>query len=232
MIERRPVGGMGKTHVCGASAVHHFSFGRYQSHERLEWGLLRVLNRVQLEPGGKRELYPLGGMEVVIFVETGAVALHYGDRRSVLHHGEVGAVAMGLGGDYGFSNAGGSDTRIIEIWLEQDSRSPPRFVHSKVPHDRVIFASPRDRDTPVVPLRSQVRLSLLHFKPNQAVSIDLDGGPSYGCVTEGSALIGGISCESGDGIAILNEPVLEVIAAPQCKLLLIETLDRGARLPA
>lgn len=153
MIERSPACGMGTTHVCGASAVHHFSFGRYQSQERLEWGLLRVLNRIHLEPGGKRELYPLGGMEVVIFVEAGAIALHYGDHRVILHHGEVGAIALGLGGDYGFSNV----------------------------------------------------------ERSKSVQVVLDGGHGYGCVTQGSTSLGALSCASGDGIAILDELVLEVI---------------------
>lgn len=231
MIDRRPASGMGTTHVCGASAVHHFSFGRYQSHERLKWGLLRVLNRVQLESGGKRELYPLGGMEVVIFVEAGAIALHYGDHRAILHNGEVGAVALGLGGDYGFSNVGGSDTRIVEIWLEEDSRSQPRFVHGKVPHGQGILASHLGQDTPVVPLLSHVRLSLLNFERSQSAPVVLDGRHGYGCVTQGSARIGGTSCQSGDGFAILDEPVLEVNATAPCKLLLIETLDREAGQP-
>lgn len=138
---------------------------------------------------------------------------------------------LGLGGDYGFSNVGGSDARIIEIWLEQHSRRQPRFVHGKVPHGQETLASHLGRDNAVVPLLSHVRISLLNVERSKSVPVVLDGAQGYGCMTKGSARLGALFWASGDGIAIFDEPILEVASTEPCKLLLIETLEREVGQP-
>lgn len=227
MIERRAADNHGRTEFDGASAVHHFCFGRYQAVDRVGWGRLRVMNCMVLAADGKRQAHPLGGMEVVIIVESGEITLTIGDRDMVLRGGEVAAVTMGLGSDYGFHNSGGHPASVIEIWLVDDSLGLPKIASQRWPAGPSVLASALAEDAPLFELTGSARISRIEPDPTACDPIPLRGcGPAYALALAGSATVAGIACEAGDGLAIApGITALPVSAASPSSLLLIETLD-------
>lgn len=227
MIEKRDVGGMGRTTHTGASAVHHFCFGRYLPPDRLGWGRLRVLNRIELESGGRRDVYPLGGMHVVLLVEAGELKAQYGDHQQTIRRGEVAVITMGLGGDYGFSSGGGDGAVFTELWFEGASRRRPRLAHRKVSAEQPVIASCFQDDRPIVSLASPGRVSLWDLGVGQSVALDPRRGHAYVFLVTGEATVAGIACSAGDAVAAQGEIELVIVAGKAARILAVESLDEA-----
>lgn len=225
MIEKRDVRGMGRTIHTGASAVHHFCFGRYQAPDRLSWGRLRVLNRIDLEPGGRRDVYPLGGMHVVLLVEAGELQAQFGDRKQTIRRGEVAVITMGLGGDYGFSSSGGERTVFTELWFEGVSRRRPRLAHRKVSAEQPVIASCFLEDRPIVSLTSPGRVSLWNLEEGASLALHPQRGHAYVFLVSGDATMAGIICTAGDALASRGETELSIVASTASCILSVESLD-------
>lgn len=223
MLERRPAEKMGVTSFRGADSIHHFCYGRYQSPERLNWGCLRVLNRVRLDPGAKRDPHPLGGMEVVLLVETGEIEIQCGDRKTQLPSGGCAVLAMGLGADYGVLNVGDVVTEFIEIWFNIDApRDFPKVLSARLPVGTAAIASLHAADEAPMTLQSPVRVSQLMAVDSAVFQKRLEGEHSYLSVLAGEAIIGGLACRAGDAIALHDEMQVTIEPNEGCEILAIE----------
>lgn len=89
MIELRTAASFGKSNFHGVSSVHHFCFGPYQCAARVDWGRLRMLNRHDIAPNGRRAANFLAGMDVLLIVERGAIEAQSGDHHVRIGEGEA-----------------------------------------------------------------------------------------------------------------------------------------------
>jgi quercetin 2,3-dioxygenase len=228
MIEKRPAKEMGSSLFEGASAIHHFCFGRYQSPDRLNWGPLRVLNRLRLDPGSARDANYLGGMEVIVLVESGEVAVQCGEQNVRLHAGDIAGLMMGVGADFGFANPANKPAEIVEIWLTLDaSKGWPKLVSGHVPSDTAVLASRRAADFSVLSLSSPAAVSLLHLKAGESAELELRGDYAYAWLVEGRAEMGSLPCGGGDAVALRGEAQFTIAAASACKCLVVQSLGRS-----
>jgi redox-sensitive bicupin YhaK (pirin superfamily) len=226
MIEKRPANEMGSSLFEGASAVHHFCFGRYQSPDRLSWGPLRVLNRIRLEPGSARDPNYLGGMDVLVLVESGEIVVRCGEQDVPLQAGAMASLMMGVGADFGIANPSSKRTaELVEIWLTPEaSEGWPKLLSGHVASDMAVLASQHAAHFPILPLSSPAAVTLLHLAASERVDLQLRGEHAYIWLAEGEAVMGDFVCRSGDAIALQNEPGFSIAAAKACKCFVVESL--------
>ena len=222
MLERRRAEDLGATTFDGAASLHHFCYGRYQSAERLNWGNLRVLNQIRLEPGAARSPNFLGDMDVVILAESGAIAVQCDGRTVRLGPGGLAFLAMGVGGDYGIANVGASDAALVEIWF---SPSGGGADGQRYPATIASASSRAELDT----WQSQcgARVEVLSLTDGEQRDWGRQAAYGYAVVLEGAAWIGGLACATGDAVALHREDRVAIVADGRCDLLVIESPGNG-----
>ncbi|WP_281822943.1 hypothetical protein [Sphingobium sp. BS19] len=215
---------MGTTIFNGVRSIHHFCYGRYQSAERLNWGNLRVLNHVRLEPGAARSPNFLGSMEVIILAEAGEIEIQCGDRKLRLANGGCAILTMGLGGDYGIANVQNTEAAYTEIWVNV---SEAGALFSGTGNDNLRHAASistsrsRVKFLALTPL-SRAQASILTLADSELVDWRLEYPLAYVTVLDGQARIEGIWCETGDAIALNDESQIAIVAEGPCEILTIQ----------
>ena len=116
-------------------ARHSFSFAGYYRPDRMNFGLLRVLNDDEIAPGMGFGTHPHENMEIVTVPLEGAVA----HRDSMGHEeaisaGEIQAMSAGSGITHSEFNASNSDTlKLLQLWVMPARQNvTPRYDQKKV----------------------------------------------------------------------------------------------------
>lgn len=224
MLEKRSSVEMGTSSFKGAHSIHHFCYGRYQSADRLNWGNLRVLNRVRLEPGAARTPNFLGGMEVIILAEAGEIEIQCGDRKSRLANDGGSVLKMGIGAEYGISNVRSAAAAFIEIWFNMregalvSSNAEVRDLRRRASISTFQSRSDLMASTP----QSLARTSILALADSEIFNWRVNGPEAYITVLTGVALIGGIWCKTGDAIAIRDETEIAILANGPSQMLAMD----------
>lgn len=230
MIEKRPTESLGTTRFNGANTLHHFCFGPYQSAERLGWGSLRMLNRVQLEATGKRDPNFLGQMEILLIGLSGKVIVQCGERRRHLKEGGIAHIDLRAGCDYGIANSGEGPSELIELWLTTDCwQGRPKTRLSRLTHRQSIVASHRRQDMAASQLPSVATIALLD---TARATVDrhliVTEGHAYVCTLGGETRVGEVRCGPDQAVAIEGEKGLSVQMTGPGKCLVIECPTRRA----
>ncbi|MBV1691339.1 hypothetical protein KRR38_27550 [Novosphingobium sp. G106] len=223
MIEKRNAEDLGFTDFNGAQAAHHFCFGPYQSLDRVNWGALRMLNTISLKPGGAREPYFLGAMEVVIFVEEGRLDIICADRRVTLGRGEFAVLAMRTGGDFGFRNCGDQTAELIEIWFNRtDDLGMPTLRRGRVT-DQIVLAGHDGHGQADRWLSGETGVTRLENRAAEPISWTIvSGRPVYVLVLEGHAEIRDILLDHNDAAALRLENSTDLLIEKPGKYLILE----------
>lgn len=224
MIDLRPAAGLGATRFNGVHTIHHFCFGAYQAANRLDWGMLRTFNRVELEPKGARAPNFLGGMEVLLMAESGEAIVQCGESRLKLAPGKLALLTMNAGGDYGIVNRSSRPARLVEIWFATGCwEGQPRAITARWGDDRTTIASHRADENPALHLRSPARIRLLGGgDPARNACALRTGGHAYASVLDGDLRLGGRLLGKNDAAALLGERGLGIEAGPASRGLVIE----------
>jgi|GEM_PF-6997864 len=226
MIEHRPASTHGLTEFSGLHSAHHFCFGRYQAADRINWGSLRSLNHVSIDPKGEREPHFLGNMEVVLVMEAGRLVVHVNGLDIPIESDDILSVSTGMGTDYGVSNRSAQAAQYTEIWLALTDPSAARSSRKgKLDRDHdAILASAKRCDSALISTQAPAKLSLLVLEGGEARTIALRAdGHAYFYVCEGELTIGGYGCVSGDAVAVKKERAINLQARHLSRCLLIET---------
>ncbi|VAW16709.1 Pirin [hydrothermal vent metagenome] len=117
--------GADQLHYLAASNFHpantyfHFSFANYYNADRMNYGVLRVLNDDDVTPRGGFEQHGHRDMEIVSYVVRGQLT-HWdsaGDVENVLERGHVQIVTAGDGVMHSELNKSDKWTRFLQIWI-------------------------------------------------------------------------------------------------------------------
>ena len=112
------------------NSAHSFSFANYYNKEKLNFGMLRVLNDDIIAPSKGFDIHPHHNMEIITIPLSGS--LRHGDNmgnEEVLTTGEVQVMSAGTGVWHSEHNA--SDTaplNLFQIWIFSDEKGhEPRY---------------------------------------------------------------------------------------------------------
>ena len=208
----------------------HFSFDRYHDPEYMGFGNLRVFNDDRLVPGAVWPMHPHRDIEGLTYVVEGRFRHEddVGGAPGPLPAGSVQRMTLGSGAQHSEQNASRTEPmRFIQMWIIPDERGLEPGVEQRVftTEDRtgrlLKVIAPDGGDAVKVHGDASVYVSSL--PAGSAVRHDLASGRGvYLYVIEGDVAVNGEPMATGDAARIRDEPALEITAAADSELILVD----------
>jgi quercetin 2,3-dioxygenase len=230
MIELRPFDSLGGGHHGWLDTHHHFSFADYRDPTRVHWGSLRVWNDDAIAPGTGFDPHPHQDMEIITYVREGAITHQdsLGNTGRTVA-GDVQVMSAGTGIRHAEYNREKQTTRIFQIWIIPDQKGgAPSWDTRPFPKgDRagafVTLASGLPDDADALPIRTSARVLGATLKAGQRAEYRLGAGRhAYLVPATGKVEVNGIAADTGDGLAIADEQVLQVTATEDAEVVLVD----------
>ncbi|WP_207491707.1 pirin family protein [Aridibaculum aurantiacum] len=209
---------------------HSFSFGQYYEPEKMNFGVLRVLNDDIIEGGTGFGTHPHDNMEIVSIPIYGA--LQHQDStgtNAVINQNDVQIMSAGSGIKHSeYNHFKDKETNFLQIWVIPKKRNiQPRY-------DQKTF-DPANREnklqTVVAPddesaawINQDAWFSLGNFTSGHQAdyTIKKEGNGVYAFVIEGNVTINGQSLYKRDALGIWDTDKLNIEAATNAEILLID----------
>ena len=226
-----------KAHTRGAAnhgwleANHTFSFANYYNPERMNFGVLRVLNDDKIAPSRGFGTHPHDNMEIVSIPLEGA--LEHKDSMgngAVVQYGDVQVMSAGTGIQHSEYNAhDDQDMKLLQIWLFPNKRNvKPRYDQISVKsiekkNEFYQVLSPNADDQGVwIHQDAWFHLGDFDKEINTSYKINKPGNGVYAFVIQGDAEIAGQPLSTRDGFGIWNVDEFEIKADKDSRILLME----------
>ena len=209
---------------------HSFSFGEYYDSDRVQFGMLRVLNDDSVIGGAGFPTHPHSNMEIVSIPLSGALAHKdsTGTEKSI-ETGEVQIMSAGSGLSHSeYNNSASEDVNFLQIWvLPKEKNIRPRY-------DQKYFNAEERKNklqTVVAPnieealwINQDARFTLTDLESDVSIIYDLarEGQGVYVFVIEGSVEVGGERLEERDAVGISEVERIELKSNLNSSVLLIE----------
>lgn len=181
-----------------------------------------MLNLARLKPRGIRPPNLLGGMEVIVMPRLGEVEIVCDNRRIKTAAGEVVAISLGAGADFGLSNPTSCKAEILEIWLSLEQWLGHPVLRRARSNQNRIVASGISGDDPALRLEAPVRVELLATAAGEDLQLHLRGLKiGYICALAGEASVDGHKLRPHDALAFADQPpmALHVHECSECLLI-------------
>lgn len=210
---------------------HTFSFANYHHPQRMNFGVLRVLNDDKVAAGRGFGKHPHDNMEIISIPLAGD--LEHKDSMgnvAVIREGEVQVMSAGTGIYHSeYNRHPDKDVRFLQIWVFPEKKNvTPRYDQISVKsiakkNGFYQILSPYAHDQGVW-IHQQAWFHLADFDAGKADAYKLkkQGNGMYFFVLEGEAEIAGQKLERRDGFGIWNTQTAQVKATKDSRILLME----------
>jgi len=210
---------------------HTFSFSIYYDPERVNFGMLRVLNDDIVAAGQGFGTHPHNDMEIVSIPLSGALA-HKDSTgtEEVIYPNDVQVMSAGTGilhSEYNYSK--NKDTNFLQLWIFPDKKGHKPRYHQKSfnPEERknkLLFIVSPDKSDGKLWLNQEAYLSLTDLEKNKSLNykIHTKGNGVYLFLIEGKISIADETLSKRDGIGIWETDEISFKANEDSRILLIE----------
>ncbi len=213
------------------TAKHSFSFANYYNPDRMNFGVLRVLNDDRIAPSKGFGTHPHDNMEIISIPLAGA--LEHKDSMgngAVVRNGDVQVMSAGTGIQHSEFNAlDDQDMKLLQIWLFPNKKNvQPRYdqisikdIEKKNEFYQVLSPNANDEG---VWIHQDAWFHLGEFDQEIFTNYKMnkEGNGVYAFIIEGTAEIAGQALERRDGFGIWNVQDFEIIAGKNSRILLME----------
>ncbi|MEM9544729.1 MAG: pirin family protein [Bacteroidota bacterium] len=213
------------------TANHSFSFAHYYNPDRMNFGVLRVLNDDKIAPSKGFGMHPHDNMEIISIPLEGA--LEHKDslgNGAVVQHGDVQVMSAGTGIRHSEFNANtDQDMKLLQIWLFPNKKNvTPRYdqvsikdIEKKNTFYQVLSPNVDDQG---VWIHQDAWFHLGEFDQDVLTTYEVKkpGNGIYVFVIEGTAEITGQALGKRDGFGIWNVNDFEIQADKNSRILLME----------
>lgn len=210
--------------------AHTFSFGDYLAPEYTRFRKLRVMNEDFIAPGKGFGTHPHHDMEILSYVLSGR--LRHKDsmgNEQTIEAGEFQCMTAGSGITHSeFNPSSTQTTHLYQIWIFPDSKGlepgyqQQRFDSADVNQKFVLVASP-DSHEQSLPIHQDAKVFLSRPLPETQLQYTIASKRHLWLqVLAGSIRIGNDELHAGDGIAISEEPMLQLTAINDSQLMLFD----------
>lgn len=213
-------------------SYHSFSFAGYFNQERMNFGMLRVLNDDIVKPGMGFGTHPHRNMEIISIPIKGAISHKdsMGNQRSI-EVGEVQAMSAGTGLTHSeFNDSKTDDVNFLQLWIipEEEDVTPRYFQKEFSEEERQ-----NKFQTVVSPIKNPVDGSLLIHQNSSIKLLDLAKGKEidyhynqgqgvYYFLIDGEVDIDDIKLQKRDAVGIWDTTTSTIKAQSDAKLVSIE----------
>jgi len=211
-------------------SYHTFSFASYQNPERMNFGMLRVLNDDVVQPKMGFGTHPHRNMEIISIPITGPLSHKdsMGNKRAI-KVGEVQVMSAGTGITHSeFNDSKTSESNFLQLWIIPEKEEVTPYYDQKVFDEE-------DRknkfQTLVSPRTNHVEGSLPIYQQGYIYMIDLDQGfeteytlknAAYFFLINGEVEVADETLENRDAVGIENTEKVTIKASKKSKLLVID----------
>lgn len=213
------------------NAYHSFSFASWYNPDRVQFGMLRVLNDDTVAAGMGFGTHPHDNMEIITIPLEGDLA-HKDSmgNTEVIKTGDVQVMSAGTGIQHSeFNPNADQHTKLFQIWVFPKYRNvTPRYqqITLDVTEQKNNFAqilSPKADDAGVW-IYQDAWFYLADFDKgfSKTYSINKEGNGMYVFVISGTITVDGQELETRDGLGIWEFNELEFVATSEAKFLLME----------
>lgn len=222
MLTIRKADERGVTQLGWLDGKHSFSFGEYYDPRHIRFRTLRVINDDRVAPGGGFPTHPHREMEIVTYVISGS--LEHKDSiggGGVIRPGDVQAMTAGSGLTHSEFNP--SDTepvRLLQIWIFPEQKNlEPRYDQKHFPEaeraGRLRPIATRDgRDGSLVINQDAAIYAGVLTDGERVEHRVSEGRGVWVQVAVGGVTVNGQSLAEGDGLAIEDESLVEIVGVP------------------
>ena len=236
MIEIRPFVSLGAFSNSWLTARHHFSFGSYHDPARMGLGRLRVWNDDEIAAGTGFGAHPHRDMEIITFVRQGAIT-HQDNtgNEGRTQAGDVQVMHAGTGITHAELNQEAEPTRIFQIWIQPDQLGvTPGWETREFPlawgEGLQVLASgrPADKASGALPLYADAALLVAKLATGERASYALPAKrAAYLVAASGQIEVNGQTANARDGVALRDEPHIEINALHAAEILLVDVRDEA-----
>ncbi len=210
---------------------HTFSFANYQNSERMNFGVLRVLNDDQVASGMGFGKHPHRDMEIISIPLEGD--LEHKDSlgtTAVIRKGEIQVMSAGTGVQHSEYNRNKDEVvKFLQIWVIPNKLNvAPRYDQISLKENEKLndfqqILSPNPDDEGVW-IHQDAWFNLAKFEKGNAKEYKLhkNGNGVYVFILKGSAKIGDQVLEKRDGLGICNTEIFTLEATEDSEILLME----------
>lgn len=210
---------------------HTFSFGHYYHPERMNFGVLRVLNDDFVAANQGFDTHPHRDMEIISIPLSGALAHRDSmGNGSVICDGEVQVMSAGTGITHSEMNHHADEAvQFLQIWvLPRQKNVAPRYQQKNILNEQKIndfqqIVSPNPDDEGVW-IHQDAWFSLAKFRHHhqQNYVVKREGNGVYAFVIRGQAKIAGVQLGERDGLGLSEVAQFEVQAIGDADILLMD----------
>lgn len=210
---------------------HTFSFSNYYDPERVNFGMLRVLNDDTIEAGEGFGTHPHNDMEIVTIPLEGAVA-HKDSTggEGVIYPDEIQVMSAGTGihhSEYNHLNDG--TTKLLQLWIFPDKKGhEPRynqkFFNSEERKNKLQFIVTPEKKGDNLWLNQDAYLALSDLEKSKSLNykIHTKGNGVYLFLIDGNISVGDDKLFKRDGIGLWETEEISINASEDSRLLFIE----------
>ena len=210
---------------------HTFSFANYYDPQRMNFGVLRVLNDDKVSGGMGFGMHPHQNMEIISIPLSGD--LEHQDsmgNTTVIKEGDIQVMSAGTGVQHSEYNKNkDEEVRFLQIWVIPHTQNvEPRYDQITLKkEDRKNklqqVLSPNKEDAGVW-IHQDAWFNMVDLDADKAVTYDfnLASNGLYIFVLEGSVEVAGEKLERRDGLGIFDTQSITLKASEQASVLLME----------
>ena len=211
-------------------SYHTFSFASYQNSERMNFGMLRVLNDDVVQPKMGFGTHPHRNMEIISIPISGALSHtdSIGNKRSI-EVGEVQVMSAGTGLKHSEFNDSKIDAvNFLQLWIIPEIENITPYYNQKIfealerKNKFQVLVSPKDKQVEgSLPINQQGYISMIDLDKGFETTYDLKNG-AYFFLIEGEVLIEGENLEKRDAMGVVEKNKVNIKANKSSKLLVID----------
>ncbi|WP_396149140.1 pirin family protein [Flavobacterium sp.] len=213
------------------NAYHSFSFANWYNPDKVQFGVLRVLNDDTVAPGMGFGMHPHDNMEIITIPLEGDLA-HKDSmgNAETIKFGDVQVMSAGTGIRHSeFNPNADRRTKLLQIWLFPNKQNvEPRYQQITLNvNDRenklqqILSPNPEDAG---VWIHQDAWFHLGKFEKGltENYTVKREGNGVYAFVISGSVTINGQLLETRDALGVWNTENLEITSTSDAEILLMD----------
>lgn len=211
-------------------SYHTFSFASYQNPERMNFGMLRVLNDDILQPNMGFGTHPHRNMEIISISITGALSHKDSmNNKRAIEVGEVQVMSAGTGVTHSeFNDSKTAESNFLQLWIipEQQEVTPyydqKKFDEAGRKNKFQTLVSPRANQVEgSLPIHQQGYISMIDLEEGLEAAYQLKNG-AYFFLIDGEVQVADEVLEIRDAVGLSETDKVTVKASKNSKLLVID----------
>ena len=211
-------------------SYHTFSFASYQNPERMNFGMLRVLNDDIVQPNMGFGTHPHRNMEIISIPLSGVLSHKdsMNNKRSI-EVGEVQVMSAGTGLTHSeFNDSATKEVNFLQIWIIPEQEEVTPYYNQKMfdaearkNKFQTLVAPRTNLAEGALPIHQQGYISMIDLDEKFETNYTLKNG-AYFFVIEGQVDVEGETLEKRDAVGIIDAKSVAIKANKNSKLLVID----------